>query len=52
MCEEVCPEEAIYLKKEEPIFVGTTRAGMIRHKEELYALGGVVDRPIRKWRGK
>jgi len=52
MCEEVCPEEAIYLKKEEPIFVGTTRAGMVRHKEELYALGGVVDRPIRKWRGK
>ena len=52
MCEEVCPEEAIYLKKEEPIFVGTTRAGMVRHKEELYALGGVMDRPIRKWRGK
>jgi NADH-quinone oxidoreductase subunit I len=52
MCEEVCPEEAIYLKKEEPIFVGTTRAGMVRHKEELYALGGVMDRPILKWRGK
>ncbi|NBT23073.1 4Fe-4S dicluster domain-containing protein [bacterium] len=52
MCEEVCPEEAIFLKKEEPIFVGTSRAGMVRHKEELYALGGEIDRPIRKWHGK
>ena len=52
MCEEVCPEEAIYLRKEQPIFVGTSRKGMIRHKEELYALGGVMDRPIQKWRGK
>ena len=52
MCEEVCPEEAIYLRKEQPIFVGTSRAGMVRHKEELYALGGVMDRPIRKWHGK
>jgi len=52
MCEEVCPEEAIYLRKEQPIFVGTSREGMIRHKEELYTLGGVMDRPIQKWRGK
>ena len=52
LCQEVCPEEAIYLRKEEPIFVGTSRTGMVRHKEELYALGGVMDRPIRKWHGK
>lgn len=52
MCEEVCPEEAIYLRKEQPIFVGTSRAGMIRQKEELYALGGVMDRPIAKWLAK
>lgn len=52
MCEEVCPEEAIYLTKEQPIFVGTSREGMVRNKEELYRLGGVMDRPIQKWRGK
>ncbi|MEI8360240.1 MAG: NADH-quinone oxidoreductase subunit I [Deltaproteobacteria bacterium] len=52
MCEEVCPEEAIFLKKEEPIFVGTSRQAMIRDKEELYRLGGVMVRPIKKWDGK
>ena len=52
MCEEVCPEEAIFLKKEEPIFVGTSRKAMIRDKQELYRLGGVVVRPIKKWAGK
>ena len=52
MCEEVCPEEAIFLKKEEPIFVGTSRQAMIRDKQELYRLGGVVVRPIKKWDGK
>ena len=52
MCEEVCPEEAIFLKKEEPIFVGTSRKAMIRDKEELYRLGGVMVRPIKKWDGK
>ena len=52
MCEEVCPEEAIFLKKEEPIFVGTSRQAMIRDKQELYRLGGVMVRPIKKWDGK
>ncbi len=52
MCEEVCPEEAIFLKKEEPIFVGTSRKAMVRDKMELYRLGGVVARPIKKWAGK
>ena len=52
MCEEVCPEEAIFLKKEEPIFVGTSRQAMVRDKVELYRLGGVVARPIKKWAGK
>lgn len=52
MCEEVCPEEAIFLRKEHPIFVGTSRQGMIRHKEELYRLGGVLPRPIKKWENK
>jgi len=52
MCEEVCPEEAIFLRKEEPIFVGTSRQGMVRNKEELYRLGGVMNRPVKKWEGK
>jgi NADH-quinone oxidoreductase subunit I len=52
MCEEVCPEEAIYLRKEHPIFVGTDRQAMVRHKEDLYRLGGVMPRPIRKWENK
>jgi len=52
MCEEVCPEEAIFLRKEEPIFVGTSRQGMVRNKKELYRLGGVMNRPVKKWEGK
>jgi len=52
MCEEVCPEEAIYLRKEDPIFVGTSRQGMVRNKSELYRLGGVMTRPVKKWEGK
>jgi len=52
MCEEVCPEEAIFLRKEEPIFVGTSRQGMVRNKEELYRLGGIMNRPVKKWEGK
>ena len=52
MCEEVCPEEAIFLRKEEPIFVGTSRQGMVRNKNELYRLGGVMTRPVKKWEGK
>ena len=52
MCEEVCPEEAIFLRKEEPIFVGTSRQGMVRNKNELYRLGGVMPRPVKKWEGK
>jgi len=52
MCEEVCPEEAIFLRKEEPIFVGTSRQGMVRNKNELYRLGGVMARPVKKWEGK
>jgi NADH-quinone oxidoreductase subunit I len=52
MCEEVCPEEAIFLRKEHPIFVGTDRKGMVRNKQELYRLGGVLPRPIKKWENK
>ena len=52
MCEEVCPEEAIFLRKEHPIFVGTDRKDMVRNKQELYRLGGVLPRPIHKWENK
>jgi hypothetical protein len=32
--------------------VGTDRQAMVRHKEDLYRLGGVMPRPIRKWENK
>lgn len=49
LCEEVCPEEAIFLRKENPIFVGRTRSEMVHNKEQLYELGGIYKRPIKKW---
>lgn len=51
LCEEVCPEEAIFLKKEYAI-VGTSRESMVHNKEKLYEMGGIMPRPIRKWKDK
>jgi len=48
-CEEVCPEEAIFMSKEYEV-VGETREEMVFHKDRLYAMGGVRPDPIRKWR--
>ena len=39
-CQEVCPEEAIFLMKDYSL-TGTSRAEMIYNKEKLLALGGV-----------
>lgn len=52
LCEEVCPEEAIWLQKDHPIIVGGAREDMVHNKEKLYELGGVLERPIKKWEGK
>ena len=38
-CQEVCPEEAIFLQKDYSL-TGTSREEMIYNKEKLLALGG------------
>ncbi len=50
-CEEVCPEEAIYLLKDYAI-TGLDRKELIHDKAKLYELGGVMQRPIKKWANK
>ena len=42
MCEEVCPEQAIFLRKDYAI-TGITRAEMVHDKKKLYEIGGVCD---------
>ncbi len=51
LCEEVCPEEAIYLRQDYAI-TGLNRNEMIHNKEKLYELGGIMHRPIKKWKNK
>ena len=41
MCEEVCPEQAIFLRKDYAI-TGFTRADMVHDKEKLLEIGGVM----------
>src|SRR5207245_8502975 len=47
-CEEVCPEQAIFLTKEYTT-VGLSRAEMIFPKDKLLEMGGIRPDPIRKW---
>jgi len=49
-CQEVCPEEAIFLQKDYSL-TGLTRAEMIYDKEKLLALGGTVG-GVQKWKHK
>ena len=49
MCEEACPEKAIVLQDEFSIN-STTRAGLVRNKQALYAAGGVMPDRIKKWK--
>jgi NADH-quinone oxidoreductase subunit I len=49
-CQEVCPEEAIFLQKDYSLS-GLTRDEMIYNKEKLLALGGVQG-GIQKWKQK
>ena len=51
MCEEVCPEEAIFHLKDYAI-TGLNRSEMMHDKAKLYELGGVLQRPIKKWEKK
>ncbi len=48
MCQEVCPEQAIFLSKEY-LITPTDRKQALRHKEELYQLGGIKKGLINKW---
>ena len=49
-CQEVCPEEAIFLQKEYSL-TSLTRNEMIYDKEKLLALGG-THAGIQKWKHK
>jgi NADH-quinone oxidoreductase subunit I len=49
-CQEVCPEEAIFLLKDYSL-TGLTRDELIYDKEKLLALGG-VNPGIQKWKNK
>ncbi|HET9367334.1 MAG TPA: 4Fe-4S binding protein, partial [Candidatus Udaeobacter sp.] len=51
MCEEVCPEQAIFLRKDYTI-TGYTRAEMVHHKEKLLEIGGVIHGVVLKWNKK
>ena len=50
-CQEVCPEEAIFLMRDYSLN-GSTREEMIYNKEKLLALGGVHHDKIQKWKHK
>ncbi len=47
-CQEVCPEEAIFLMKDYSL-TGSSREEMIYNKEKLLALGGTHQDRIQKW---
>ena len=48
MCEEVCPEQAIYLRKDYAM-TGLSRAEMVNDKDRLYEIGGVRTGLVNKW---
>ena len=48
LCEEVCPEEAIFMSKTY-VVTGTSREVMIFDKPKLYEIGGVRDDDVKKW---
>jgi NADH-quinone oxidoreductase subunit I len=50
-CEEVCPEEAIFLTKQFE-FAGRSRQEMIFGKERLLEIGGVRFDAVKKWEHK
>ncbi len=50
-CQEVCPEDAIFLMKDYSL-TSTTREELIYGKEKLLALGGIHQDQIHKWKKK
>ena len=48
MCEEVCPEQAIFLRQDYAM-TGTSREEMVNDKERLYEIGGVRTGLVNKW---
>ena len=51
LCEEVCPEQAIYLRKDYSI-TGLTRAEMVHDIHKLRELGGEMPGLVNKWNEK
>ena len=51
LCEEVCPEQAIYLRQDYT-FVGYNRRELVHDKKRLLELGGVMPDKILKWENK
>ena len=48
LCQEVCPEEAIWLQTQYSM-TGYTREEMVNHKDRLYELGGTLPDAHLKW---
>jgi len=48
MCQEVCPEEAIFLQDIYSV-VGTSREELVFKKQKLYELGGTLPDEHYKW---
>ena len=48
LCQEVCPEEAIFLQNQFSM-TGYTREEMVNHKDRLYELGGTLPDQHFKW---
>src|ERR1019366_4373046 len=48
LCEEVCPEEAIFLQNQYSMS-GYSRSEMVNHKDRLYELGGTFPDRHFKW---
>jgi NADH-quinone oxidoreductase subunit I len=48
LCQEVCPEEAIWLQNQYSMS-GYTREEMVNHKDRLYELGGTLPDQHHKW---
>ena len=48
LCEEVCPEDAIFMSKTY-VVTGLSRELMVFDKEKLYEVGGVRHDEIKKW---
>ncbi|NBR42733.1 MAG: NADH-quinone oxidoreductase subunit D [Verrucomicrobia bacterium] len=48
LCQEVCPEEAIFLQSQYSL-TGLTRESMVNNKAKLYELGGTLPDNHHKW---